>query len=660
MQINRRSVEKHRRLLEILSRTFGDISSAATEIINLEAILNLPKGTEHFVADIHGEYEAFQHILKNASGNIRRKVYELFGSSMRDSDIRELCTLIYYPTRKLEHIKQCEKNLDDFYHITLNRLVSVLARVSSKYTRSKVRKNLPRQFAYIIEELLHERGAEGNKQDYYNRVIETIVSTGQADKFIKAIANVIQHLSIDRLHILGDIYDRGPGAHIIMDTLERYSGYDIQWGNHDALWMGAAAGNVCCIANVLRISLRYANMGTLEDGYGINLVPLASFAMEMYGDDPCDVFMPKITNDDAEHSLKSRRLIARMHKAISVIQWKLEADIIRRHPQWGMEARNILHTFDKEKGTVEIEGRTFELPDNNFPTVDKDNAYQLTEEEQELVDKLTHSFLMSDKLRRHVGTMLSHGSLYMVANNNLLYHASMPLNADGSFKEVEIGGKIYKGRELLDAVDALMRAAFDPDIPASERAFAADYYWYLWCGADSPLFDKAKMATFERYFLTDKEIRKEVKGPYYTLREQADVCSHILAEFGVEGPHAHIINGHVPVKAGKGEKPIKADGKMMVIDGGFSKAYHSETGIAGYTLVYHSRGFELVQHEPFSTAEDAVMRGTDIVSTTQIVELNEARVKVRNTDIGHLLERQIEELRLLLYAYRQGLIKEHK
>lgn len=653
-------LEENKRLLEMLSQNFRNISAAATEIINLEAILNLPKGTEHFVADIHGEHEAFSHILKNASGNIKRKVRELFGDTMREEEIRQLCTLIYYPGRKLDRIKSEEKDLTDFYHTTLHRLIKVLQRVSQKYTRSKVRKNLPKQFAYIIEELLHESGADVNKQMYYNRIIETIISTGQADAFIKAICNVIQRLSIDRLHILGDVYDRGPGAHIIMDTLARYDGYDIQWGNHDALWMGAAAGNLCCMANVLRISLRYANMGTLEDGYGINLVPLASFAMDVYGNDPCEVFMPKVPADDPEHTDKSRRLIARMHKTISVIQWKLEAALIAAHPEWKMEARNILHALDCEAGTVTIEGRTFDMPDRHFPTVDPADPYRLTPEEQDLVDKLGHSFTISDKLRRHMQIMFSHGSMYTIMNNNLMYHASVPLNADGTLKEVEISGKKYSGRELLDTVDYIMRSAFNPEVSAVDRKFAQDYYWYLWCGADSPLFDKAKMATFERYFLKDKEIRAEEKGHYYKLRDSREVSENILRAFGIEGEHAHIINGHVPVKASKGETPIKGGGKMMVIDGGFSKAYHDTTGIAGYTLVYHSRGLQLVQHEPFTSAEDAVARGTDIVSTTQIVELNSDPVRVRNTDVGQELQLQIDELEQLLHAYRTGFIKERK
>lgn len=655
-----RQVERDRRILELLSQKFDSIQGASTEIINLEAIMNLPKGTEHFVADIHGEYEAFIHILKNASGNIKRKVRELFESSMLEEEIKQLCTLIYYPKEKLDLIRQTESDMDNFYHVTLNKLVKVLRRVSSKYTRSKVRKTLPKEFAYIIEELLHEAPSGDNKQQYYKCIIDSIISTGQAEPFIDAISQVIQRLSIDRLHILGDVYDRGPGAHIIMDTLNKYRHYDIQWGNHDALWMGAAAGNECCIANVLRISLRYANMDTLEDGYGINLVPLAMFAMETYGDDPCEMFLPKNDRQGGpEISDRNRRVISQMHKAISVIQFKLEKKIIERHPEWHMESRNLLHAIDREKGTVTVEGREFPMPDLNFPTVDPANPYELTEEETELIDKLIHSFKVSDKLQRHINTMLQHGSMYLVCNSNLLFHASVPLNADGTLKEVTINGKKYKGPELLDFTETIMRAPFSDSATQEFKDFARDYYWYLWCGADSSLFDKAKMATFERYFLTDKDIRHEEKGAYYRLREQEEICDSILDAFGVEGEHRHIINGHVPVKAGKGEHPIKANGKMMVIDGGFSKAYHNTTGIAGYTLVYHSRGFQLVQHEPFTSAEEAVRNGSDIVSTTQVVELNANRVCVRDTDIGKELQKQIDELRELLYAYRNGLIKEY-
>ena len=646
-------------MLELLSQNFGTVSSASTEIINLEAILNLPKGTEHFVADLHGESEAFRHILKNASGNIKRKVKEIFGTSLREQEIRELCTLIYYPEQKLEYIKASETNLDDFYNITLHQLVRVLQTVSVKYTRSKVRKTLPKEYAYIIEELLHESPSDDDKTAYFNRIIETIISTGQADSFIVAMSNVIQRLSIDQLHILGDIFDRGPGAHLIMDTLCNYGNFDIQWGNHDALWMGAAAGNNCCIANVLRLSLRYGNMATLEDGYGINLLPLATFAMETYGDDPCKNFGPHLDAGDNTHNEKTQRLIAQMHKAISIIQFKLEAQLADRRPEWGMQDRKLFEHIDFDRKLFVLDGKEYEMKDCNFPTVDPENPYALTREEAELVDKLNHSFAVSDKLKKHIGCLFKHGCMYGVYNSNLLFHASMPLNADGSLKEVDLGGTKYKGRELMHRVGMLMRAAFNDDTPADEREFARDYYWYLWCGPDSPLFDKSRMATFERYFIVDPETHKEEKGYYYKLRNREEVCDMILDEFGVTGEHRHIINGHVPVRINQGETPIRANGKLMVIDGGFAKAYHNQTGIAGYTLVFHSRGLQLVQHEPFTSAEEAIKNCTDIVSTTQLVELSQHRMRVRDTDKGRELLSQIRELTELLYAYRHGIIKEN-
>ena len=651
-------IENDRRLLELLSQNFGNISAAATEIINLEAILNLPKGTEHFIADVHGEAEAFRHILKNASGNIKRKVTEIFGNSLREDDIRQLCSLIYYPSRKLALVKKTEHDLDNFYKVTLHQLIKVLQEVSSKYTRSKVRKSLPKEFTYIIEELLHESPSEENKQPYYNRIIETIISTGQAEECIRAISHVIQRLSIDQLHLLGDIFDRGDGAHTVLDTLLSYKNFDIQWGNHDILWMGAAAGNEACIANVLKISLRYSNMTTLEDGYGINLVPLATFAMDAYADDSCTVFLPKTSPDDEPLSDKNRQLIAKMHKAISIIQFKLEGQMIARHPEWKMDDRCLLNNIDFDKGTVKVDGIEYELKDSNFPTIDPADPYRLTLEEQALMDKLQHSFSVSDKLKRHIGLFYSHGSLYNVCNSNLLFHASIPLNEDGTLKEVELNGGKYKGEELLCQTEMLLRSAVSNDTPPEQRSNAVDYFLYAWCGPDSPLFDKKKMATFERYFIADKETHHEEKGFYYHLREKEEVCDMILDEFKVEGEHRHIINGHVPVKAGNGENPVKANGKLMVIDGGFSKAYHDTTGIAGYTLVYHSRGFELVQHEPFTSADEAVKNGTDIISVNRLVELNTQRVRVRDTDRGKELAGQIDELKELLYAYRRGLIKE--
>lgn len=646
--------------LQLLAQSFPNISEASTEIINLQAILNLPKGTEHFLADIHGEYEAFQHILKNASGNIQRKVKELFGNTMRESDMKELCTLIYYPDQKLELIKAEEENIDDWYHITIHKLVAVCRLVSSKYTRSKVRKSLPKDFSYIIQELLHERTDDANKTDYVNVIIDTIISTGRADDFIIAISNVIQRLSIDQLHILGDIYDRGPGAHIIMDTLSSYHSWDIQWGNHDILWMGAFAGNRACQCNVIRLSLRYANLATLEEGYGINLVPLATFAMETYGDDPCEEFIPKIASaDSARIDEKTSRLTALMHKAITIIQFKEEAAIIRRNPSWKMENRMLFDKIDYEKGTIMLEGKEYKLRSNSFPTVDPNSPDSLTPEEKTLMDKLNHSFMVSEKLHKHIRLLLQHGCMYAVYNNNLLFHASIPLNDDGTLKTVSIAPNMkYSGKELLYNIGMMIRTAFQPDSSKEERDYATDYFLYLWCGPDSPLFDKSKMATFERYFIADKSTHNEEKGNYFKMRDDEGIVDSIMNAFGITGENRHIINGHVPVHVSNGENPIKANGKLMVIDGGFSQAYHKETGIAGYTLVYHSKGFVLVQHEPFTSTADAIQRCTDIKSTTQIVEMSTHRMRVADTDIGHELSKQILDLEQLLYAYRHGYIKE--
>lgn len=646
--------------LQLLAQSFPNIPEASTEIINLQAILNLPKGTEHFVADIHGEYEAFLHILKNASGNIQRKVNELFGNLMRESDARELCTLIYYPDQKLELIKAAEENIDDWYHITIHNLVAVCRLVSSKYTRSKVRKALPRSFSYIIQELLHERTDDANKADYVNVIIDTIISTGRADDFIIAICNVIQRLSIDQLHILGDIFDRGPGAHIILDTLSRYHSWDIQWGNHDVLWMGAMAGNRACQCNVIRLSLRYANMTTLEEGYGINLMPLATFAMDTYGDDPCEEFIPKISSaDSARIDEKSIRLAALMHKAITILQFKEEAAIIKRHAKWKMSDRLMLNYIDYDKGTITLNGKEYPLKSNSFPTIDPKHPNRLTPEEKQLMDKINHSFQVSEKLHKHIRLLLQHGCMYAVFNNNLLFHASIPLDEDGKLKEVEIiPGTTCSGKDLLYNIGMLIRSAFQTDSTPEERNYAIDYFLYLWCGPDSPLFDKSKMATFERYFIDDKETHTEEKGNYFKLRDNEQIVDNILDAFDVVGDNRHIINGHVPVHVCNGENPVKANGKLMVIDGGFSQPYHKETGIAGYTLVYHSRGFVLVQHEPFTSTIDAIQKCSDIKSSTQIVEMSSHRMRVADTDIGRELKNQISDLQRLLYAYRHGYIKE--
>lgn len=652
------SIVNDLRYLQLLSRSFPTIADASTEIINLEAILNLPKGTEHFLTDIHGEYEAFQHVLKNASGAVKRKVNEIFGHTLRESEKKEICTLIYYPEEKLQLIKEQETDLDDWYLITLNQLVKVCQNVSSKYTRSKVRKALPAEFSYIIQELLHESSIEPNKHAYINVIISTIISTKRADDFIVAMCNLIQRLTIDSLHIVGDIYDRGPGAHIIMDTLCDYHNFDIQWGNHDILWMGAASGNDACIANVIRMSMRYANLATLEDGYGINLLPLATFAMDTYADDPCTIFAPKMNFADAEYNEKTLRLITQMHKAITVIQLKLEAEIISRRPEFGMENRKLLHLVDFERGVFVYEGKEYPLRDVNFPTVDPADPYRLSDEERELMHRIHSSFMNSEKMKKHMRCLFTYGGMYLVCNSNLLYHASVPLNADGSFKHVRIGQKEYWGRKLLKKTDQLIRTAYFDEDGSDEKQFALDYVWYMWCGPDALPSIKTRWLLLNAILWPTKHCIRRRKGITMLCATKRRCATAFLKSSAKPGPHSHIINGHVPVKTIKGEKPIKADGKLLVIDGGFSKAYQPETGIAGYTLVYHSHGLQLVQHEPFQSRQKAIEEGQDIKSTTLVVEFNSQRMMVKDTDKGSELVTQIQDLMKLLVAYRTGLIKE--
>lgn len=652
------SIRDDLRYLELLSHSYPTIADASTEIINLEAILNLPKPTEHFISDPHGESDAFNHVLRNASGYVKRKVNELFGDQLDESDKRELCTLIYYPEQKLQLLKLEKRDMHDFYRTSLVRLISVCREVSSKYTRSKIRKELPKDFEYIIEELLHESysGYGEKKHKYYQMIVESIIDTGRADAFITEISKLIQRLAIDRLHLLGDIYDRGPGADKIMDTLCDYKHFDIVWGNHDIEWMGACAGNRACICNVLRLCMRYGNLSTLEDGYGINLLPLATFAMDTYRDDPCTEFEVRDLLKDGSLDEQTMRMLTQMHKAITIIQLKEEARIIDRRPSFGMTDRKLLDAIDLETGTVQIGNKTYALKDSHFPTLMPDNPSKLTKEEERLMTKIEHSFRASEKLRRHIDCLLSRGGMYRVCNSNLMFHGSVPLDKDGQLKEVEVEGKLYKGKELMRKIERVVRNAFNNEVSSDRRRFSVDYLWYLWCGKDSPLFDKDKMATFERYFVADSKTYKEKKGYYYEYNNDEATIDMILDDFEVEGTHRHIINGHVPVKTTRGETPVKANGKLLVIDGGFSKAYQPETGIAGYTLIFHSRGLELMQHQPFRNAEEAVKRGDDIKSSVQIVEMSEHRMYVKDTDKGKVLQSKVENLKKLLYAYRNGLL----
>ena len=642
------------RYLERLSDLYPTIAAASTEIINLQAILNLPKGTEHFLTDIHGEYEAFNHVLKNGSGSVRRKIDDVFGNTLSSRDKQALATLIYYPKDKMAQVKKVESNMEDWYKINLYRLIEVSKRAASKYTRSKVRKALPKDFAYVIEELITEKAELSDKESYYNEIIMTIIRIGRAENFIIAISELIQRLVVDHLHIVGDIYDRGPGPHIIMDKLMTYHSVDIQWGNHDVLWMGAATGQRGCMANVIRICARYGNLDILEDGYGINLLPLATFAIRTYGDDPCTCFALKGAEKPNQAEME---MDLRMHKAISIIQFKVEGQIIQRQKGFHLEDRALLHRINYEKGTITLDGKEYQLLDTNFPTIDLKDPYKLTDEEEEVMERLERAFLGCEKLQEHMRFLLAKGGLYKVYNNNLLYHGCVPLNEDGSLKEVELFDKKFKGRSLYDALDRYLRKGFFA-LDEEDRENGRDIMWYIWLHPNSPLFGKDKMATFERYFLAEKETHIEKKNPYYYLLEKEAVVDDIMTEFGLDLDGAHIVNGHVPVKRKNGESPIKCNGKVLVIDGGFSKAYQKETGIAGYTLIYNSYGLLLVAHEPFESTEAAIQKESDIHSEYMVVKRVVERRMVGDTDNGKEMKEQIEDLEKLLAAYRSGEIIE--
>jgi len=641
--------EQEKKYLTLLSTKFKNIGETATEIINLQAIMNLPKGTEHFLTDIHGEYEAFNHVLKNGSGAVRQKIDEVFGDNLNTFEKKELATVIYYPKEKIEFLAKELKNMDKWYKTIIYRLIEICSVVSSKYTSSKVRKAMPKDFSYIIQEIIYERKELRNKREYIANIIDTIISIRRAKEFVIAISNLIQRLIIDRLHIVGDIYDRGPSPHLIMDTLIDYHNVDIQWGNHDILWMGAGLGSKACIANVIRICARYGNNDILEDGYGINLLPLAAFAMEKYADDPCEYFKIK-TN-------KNTPLKAQIHKAITVIQMKIEGNVIERNPEFEMEHRNLFRKTDFKKGTVIIDGVEYELRDKNFPTVDVDNPLKLTPEESEIMENLRLAFLRSEKLQRHIRFLFAKGSIYLRCNSNLLYHACIPLTEDGKLKEVNVRGQKVKGREYLDLAEKICREAYFNRANSAKDKLNCDYVWYMWCGKDSPMFGKDSMKTFERYFIEDKTTHTEKKNHYYTFYNEEATCDMILEEFDLNPKISHIVNGHVPVKVKKGESPIKANGKLYIIDGGFSRAYQPETGIAGYTLIYNSYGLKLVSHAPFESTEKAIKEGKDIISSSRIVNTSQNRIRVKDTDIGKELQNQINDLKKLLNAYRKGIIK---
>lgn len=642
------------RYLKSLSKQYPNIASASTEIINLQAILNLPKGTEHFMTDVHGEYEQFNHVLKNGSGSVRRKIDEEFGNTLSSKDKKSLATLIYYPKEKLEIVMQEEENIEDWYKITLYRLVQITKHVSSKYTRSKVRKALPKDFAYIIEELITEKAEVQDKEGYYNEIVHTIIRIGRAPDFIVALSKLIQRLVIDHLHIVGDIYDRGPGPHIILHTLRHYHSVDVQWGNHDIVWMGAAAGSLACIANVVRMSARYGNLDTLEEGYGINLIPLATFALERYKN-TSEAFAIKYNTD---YNTKDLGMDMKMHKAMAVIQFKLEGQIIKRRPEFMMEDRLLLDKINFEKGTVMVEGREYKMRDMDFPTIDPANPYELTPEETEVMERLRQAFTRCDKLQKDVRFLFSKGGLYKVYNSNLLYHGCVPLDEEGNFLKVNVFGKEYSGKALYDILDTYARRGYYASRESGDKAKGEDILWYIWTGPNSPVFGKDKMTTFERYFIEDKETHVETKNAYYRLYDNEEIVDKILREFGLDTTKSHIVNGHVPVERKKGESPIKCNGKLLVIDGGFSKAYQHKTGIAGYTLVANSYGMRLVSHEPFESTEAAIRKESDIFSDSIVVETALHRQCVADTDIGVELKESIHQLEELLDAYREGVLVE--
>ena len=640
------------RYLKSLSNQYPTVASAATEIVNLQAILSLPKATEHFITDIHGEYDQFQHVMRNGSGAIKRKIEDEFGNAISAVEKKAIATLIYYPEQKMKQVLKQEDNLEDWYKVTLYRLIRICKSASSKYTRSKVRKALPKDFSYVIEELLTGRPDVSDQEAYYNEIIRSVIRTGRAGELVVAFCNLIRRLVVDHLHVVGDIFDRGPYPNLVMDTLMQHHSVDIQWGNHDVYWMGAAAGSAACICNVIRISAKYGNLNLLEDSYGINLVPLARLAMSCYDKDSCSCF--KLDYRESEYDVRDAMLDEKMHKAITVMQFKLEGQVIMSHPEFEMDNRLLLDKIDIKKGTVTVENVEYPLRDTDFPTVDWEHPYELSPEEADVMDRLTQAFLNCEKQVRFLFTQ---GSLYKVYNGNLLYHGCVPMNEDGSFTRVNIYGNMYEGKALYDVLENYARKgyyAIDPE----EKKKGQDILWFIWENQNSPVFGKGKMTTFERYFIADKKTHEEPKNPYYRLLEQEEVVNRILAEFGLSGAEAHIINGHIPVEAKRGESPVKCGGKLLIIDGGFSKCYQSKTGIAGYTLIYNSYGLVLAAHEPFESVEKAVQEGSDIVSHTILVQHVVKRKTVADTDIGRELCASIRDLENLLVAYREGVLVE--
>lgn len=636
--------------LRLLAKEYPTVDSVASEMVNLSAIRSLPKGTEYFFSDLHGEYEAFLHMLKSASGIIRKKIDLVLGKTVANAEREGLATLIYYPEKELKALSEKGLLTDEWKRLTIYRLILVCEAVSAKYTRSRVRRSVPGDLAYILDELLNVTD-DVNKDFYYDEIIDTIIGTEITEKFIVSLCRLIQSLAIDRLHIIGDIYDRGPRADIIMNELTSMHNVDIQWGNHDISWIGAASGNYALIANVIRISMRYNNFDVLEDGYGLNLRALAVFAGEAYQDDGCKIYYPN-TLDDNIYDPVDTRLVAKMHKAITVIQLKLEGQLMEKYPEWQMQHRSLFCRVNFDSCTLEMDGTVYPLKDDYFPTVDKENPLALSEGEQELMEVLANSFLHSGKLHEHIRFLLARGSMYYVCNNNLLFHGCIPMDGNGELQSVSIGGSLYSGKALLDKLDEMVNRAYFSRSNPKEKEYACDFMWYLWCGPKSPLYGKDKMAFFESYYIEDERLHRERYNDYYTFSQDVSVCEEILRMFGIDEKKGHIINGHVPVKIKNGESPVKADGKLFVIDGGISKAYQKATGIAGYTLIYDSHSLSLAEHKPFISGK------SEHTPKIHIVEKLEGRANISDTDNGKELLEKINDLRELLKAYRSGVIKE--
>lgn len=650
-KLNEKQFQNNKRFLELLSDKFPNKKAARTEIINLEAILNLPKGTEHFMSDIHGEFETFKHVLSNGSGVIRRRINDIFGDELSDEQKNDFAMLIYYPNSIIDKMELDGKLTKDWYIETLNKLIRTASFITSKYTRSRIRKALPKYFGYIIDELLNINVELKNKSNYYDTIIHSIIKNHTANDFIFEIAHLIQRMSIDRLHIVGDIFDRGPSPDKVMEELMKRPNVDIQWGNHDVVWMGAAAGIKAYIAIVLRIAARYNNLDVLEEAYGINLYELYDFAAENYKEDPCDLFKPRNTSG---LNKKKIELLKKVHKAISVIQFKLEGQIINRNPQFDMNDRLLLENIDLESGNVKIMSRVYKLQDISFPTLDPENPNELSEYEARLMHNLKKGFLNSEKLQKHIGFLYSNGSMYLKYNDLLLYHGAIPVTFQGNLKTIEIKGEKYKGRALMDKFDQLARQAYND----RDAVLAHDYLWYMWCGPNSPLFGKKKMATFERYFVNAEKTHKEERKAYYHLREDENVIKNILKEFDMDENTCRIVNGHVPVKVVKGESPVKANGKLIVIDGGMSEPYQNVTGISGFTLISNSYGLVMVSHHGFTTRKEAIKNGEDIESSYEFLDQDATRKTNAQTDNGLKLLEQIKELKMLVKSYNQGFIKE--